>query len=265
MKVEMKETEYYKSGEHTVNILAARNKAIQSSIQNKQNRINLYNLNSKICEAMNCTISLSYDKRKNRYCSKSCAATTNNTGRPVLKSSNIKRSNSLKGRKRPNTGFAMTQTMSKITFRRCIICESPFYIRFWPKEGRITCGRKCHTIASVGLRPYPNGARKITWYFNKYQNKNVLLESSWEVIIAQLLDEKDLVWIRPDPIDWIDYHNKSHLYYPDFYLPKYNLFLDPKNSWGISKSLDKMNIVSKLINLEYGSLDKIKDIINNLQ
>jgi hypothetical protein len=47
------------------------------------------------------------------------------------------------------------------------------------------------------------------------------------------------------------------LYYPDFYLPDIDLYLDPKNPTAIRDSIDKMNIVTKLIPLVYGSLEEV--------
>ena len=36
-------------------------------------------------------------------------------------------------------------------------------------------------------------------------------------------------------------NNIKHLYYPDFYLPDYNVYLDPKNSFLIKKDKEKIN------------------------
>ena len=52
--------------------------AAQKRSQEKQIRIVKYNLNSSFCK--NCQISLSYEKRKNKFCSHSCSAIFNNQG-----------------------------------------------------------------------------------------------------------------------------------------------------------------------------------------
>lgn len=57
----------------------------------------------------------------------------------------------------------------------------------------------------------------------------VWLESSWELALAVRLDKLKVKWLRPDPIKWIDYDGFYHNYFPDFYLPDYDIYLDPKN------------------------------------
>lgn len=57
----------------------------------------------------------------------------------------------------------------------------------------------------------------------------ILLESSWELSLAKRLDELKVKWIRPEPIPWIDNEGVTHNYFPDFYLPEYDIYLDPKN------------------------------------
>ena len=57
----------------------------------------------------------------------------------------------------------------------------------------------------------------------------VMLDSTWELALAVRLDELRIKWIRPEPIEWIDEQGITHNYFPDFYLPDYDLYLDPKN------------------------------------
>jgi hypothetical protein len=59
--------------------------------------------------------------------------------------------------------------------------------------------------------------------------KGVLLDSSWELNLANILDNLKVLWIRPKPIRWKDSEGIEHNYFSDFFLPDYNLFLDPKN------------------------------------
>ena len=96
------------------------------------------------------------------------------------------------------------------------------------------------------------------------KEKEILLESSWEHEIAKWLDQLGIIWIRPKPIKWFDTTtNRIRLYYPDFYLPEKNLYLDPKNPTALVLSLNKMNTVEKLIPLVYGSVEHIKEMVSN--
>lgn len=73
----------------------------------------------------------------------------------------------------------------------------------------------------------------------------VKLDSSWEESLAKRLDQLNIEWIRPtNPIPWVDNKGKTHNYFPDFYLPKYDLFLDPKNSYARANQKEKLDILT---------------------
>lgn len=76
--VNMKDTDYYKSGQHEKNYTSARKKASQAHRDAKTRRIEDYNKNPKLCAC--CQSPIDYMRRKNKYCSKSCSAKVNNKG-----------------------------------------------------------------------------------------------------------------------------------------------------------------------------------------
>ena len=88
-----------------------------------------------------------------------------------------------------------------------------------------------------------------------------MLESSWEVRVAEKLDELNIKWTRPKPISWIDSLGKTRLYYPDFYLSDRNIYLDPKNPYCMEQDKEKMRVVSSQIPLVFGPLETILDFI----
>lgn len=85
----------------------------------------------------------------------------------------------------------------------------------------------------------------------------VKLDSSYEVIVAKDLDKNKIRWQR---CSRFPYHidNTLHYYTPDFYLPDYDIYLDPKNDFLIN------NINP---NLGYTDIEKIKqvEIENNIK
>lgn len=87
--------------------------------------------------------------------------------------------------------------------------------------------------------------------------KGIKLDSSYEVIVAKNLDYSDIVWTRcsrfPYYIDGV-----LHYYIPDFYLPKYDVYLDPKNDYLI-KNINPV--------LGYKDVDKIEAVMleNNIK
>ena len=97
--------------------------------------------------------------------------------------------------------------------------------------------------------------KRCTWYI-KPDGTKVLLDSSWEEILARRLDFLEIDWIRPDPVVWKDDNGVCHKYFPDFYLPKYDLFLDPKNPYAARKQVFKIEKVKKIINLKVITSDE---------
>lgn len=218
----------------------------------KQQKINDYYLSPKKCCCGNIK---KYELRNNKFCSASCGATYSNKQRGSKSldtrnkiSSSLRRN---KNKKKP------TINKCNICFANCTVCNK--IILFKGKSpSRKTCSRLCQIHASVGCRTYTNGRRLNIYYFNKHQQKTVLLESTWELEIAEFLDANNIAWSRPEPIKWLDVDNIPRLYYPDFYLKDFNIYLDPKNPTAMKKQQHKMDIVKQLIPILYGDKEKIK-------
>jgi len=91
----------------------------------------------------------------------------------------------------------------------------------------------------------------------------ISLDSSWEYALAERLDELDIGWTRPQPIPWIDEADIRHNYFADFYLPEYNIYLDPKNPQAVKVQKSKLDCLMKqydnIIIIE--SLAKCKEFI----
>lgn len=230
----------------------------------KEERINQYNLNPNICI---CGKPKPWLTKKNKYCSASCAAFHTNISRGKRTIETIEKiSNSLidfcKTNKRDYSNRSKTKTKCVVCFHKCTMCSNIILSKS-SKPGRKTCSRECQIHASVGVRNYVNGRRKNIYYTHK-SGQIILLESSWELKLAEYMDKNNIDWERPKPINWIDLESKSRLYYPDFYLPKFNLYLDPKNPWVISQSLDKMKIIKSLIPILYGDIKILIEELSKL-
>ena len=61
--------------------------------------------------------------------------------------------------------------------------------------------------------------------------KGVVLDSSLEYKFALKLDELQIKWERCGRFNYIDSNQKKHSYTPDFYLPEYDIYFDPKNDY----------------------------------
>lgn len=97
------------------------------------------------------------------------------------------------------------------------------------EEGRQKLSESAKARGLGGYRPHPNRGKRY---------KGVWFDSNWEVAVAKSLDESNVRWERPrDGFVWTDAGNK---YYPDFFLPEHNVYLDPKNSYLRIKDAEKV-------------------------
>jgi len=254
--------ELYKN--HRENALIAQKLAIKAAIESRKKNQENYYLNPNKCTE--CGNILDFLKRKNKFCGSSCAATYNNKARgPHSDETKNKISKSLGACVRKKTNYIKRKKLNKSKYelnpKKCKICNSEMKYEY---RHRKTCSDECKIIASVKIRPYQNGSRKTIWYFNKNENKEVLLESSWELKLAKFLDEKNIQWVRPKHILWFDKRKIKRYYFPDFYLNEYDLYVDPKNQYCLEKDKEKLSILEKKINIIYGDIDEIINKITSL-
>lgn len=92
----------------------------------------------------------------------------------------------------------------------------------------------------------------------------VKLDSSFEVIVAKSLDRNNIKWERPPRFEYYTEDGKLHNYTPDFYLPEFDVYLDPKNDFLLHnvnpklgyKDTDKIKLVEKQNGIRVIILDK---------
>lgn len=100
-------------------------------------------------------------------------------------------------------------------------------------------------ISNSALKRTVPVSTKRTEPYMKKDGTIVNLDSSYERIIAKILDEHNIDWIRPKPLDWYSNDGVKHHYYPDFYLTKYNIYLDPKNDYCFKVQAEKISYVKE--------------------
>ena len=143
---------------------------------------------------------------------------------------------------------------TRIFFCVCKQCKKPFVAAHTIK---LTCSISCRDqIRSQ------NGTlkRRVTY-------KNFIFQSNWEIAIATFLDESNIIWEQPkDRLKWFDTTlNKNRTYLPDFYIPKFNLFLDVKNPFKQQQDQDKLSQLKNLFNLFVGDINQIKQYMEGLR
>ena len=94
--------------------------------------------------------------------------------------------------------------------------------------------------------PHRRLVRSIREYIKK-DGTIVHLDSSWEEALAIRLDELGINWSRPRPIQWVDECDVKHNYFPDFYLPDFDLYLDPKGPYAFKSQINKIKCLTEQI------------------
>lgn len=219
-----------------------------------------YLKNPKKCKL--CDNVIPFKKRGNNFCNSSCSATYTNSRRTVSDEQKRKVSYTLK-EKHKNGEIKRTyyKRKSKYPLKKiCSYCGKDFLAKTWRDIYKKTCSKEC-AIKAGTKRTYRNGSRKTYYYENKIQGK-VVLESSWEVRVAKELDRLNINWIRPKPLSWTNEQGSNKVYYPDFYLLDYDVYLDPKNPYCMDLDKEKMLYFSNKINIVYGDLEKLFEYIN---
>lgn len=221
---------------------------------------------------MNICLQCSCDTINPKFCSSSCAAIYNNKNRKRTQESKEKVSNTLKQYNKDNK--------EKIDENRKIRVMSPYtkvnkvcYFTFCQTCGStIRFSKRRKTCSKICLKEYLSKVQKAlerTHVGNKasIKYKGISLGSTYELIVAEELDKYNIEWSRPKPIPYIDSKGISHKYYPDFYLPKYNKFLDPKNDYLIN-NINSYHGYSDKEKIEWVKIQNNVDIIildkNNL-
>lgn len=127
----------------------------------------------------------------------------------------------------------------------------------WTKEQRSAVAKK---QGFGGYRPNAGHSQKYK-VTDSYGNE-VTLQSSYELLCAEILDTLKIKWIRPKSLT---YDGKR--YFPDFYLPEHDLYLDPKNDYLAKLDEQKIACVKEQNSVEVIILTKEllnEDYIKNL-
>ena len=124
------------------------------------------------------------------------------------------------------------------------------------KEGRCTGHAKTtekeelrkKRISEAALKRTTPRSTKRTEPYNCKDGDIVNLDSSYERIVAKILDDNNIKWIRPKPLVWYSDDCKKHHYFPDFYLVDFDVYLDPKNDYCFKVQAEKIKCVQKQYN-----------------
>lgn len=119
-------------------------------------------------------------------------------------------------------------------------------------EGKITPYLKYYQ----NLQPSDKKEEKLQWKRRRQiqatdqQGNTIYLDSNYERIVLNELNKNNVRWFRPSKsFPYIDAEKINRSYTPDFYLPDYDVYLDPKNDLLISRSGDLFERVREQNNI----------------
>lgn len=90
------------------------------------------------------------------------------------------------------------------------------------------------------------------WYNGYY------IDGLWELVVVNFLDANGIDWIKPRKSFEYEWNNGIHNYYPDFYLPAYDIYIEVKG-YETERDLAKYKVVKNLIVLKDKEIKQIKN------
>jgi len=120
--------------------------------------------------------------------------------------------------------------------------------------------RKLHSIAmkvAVEKNPDSYTSRNVCGRVKIYEYKEERFHGNWEVEVAKWLDRQNIRWerkVKPFTYFWKD---NWHLYFPDFYLPDFNKFIEVKG-FETERDRCKWSVVDNLYLIKKKEIDLIK-------
>lgn len=115
-----------------------------------------------------------------------------------------------------------------------------------PVKNNLTTEQRSALARARGLGGYrPNAGRSKKFNVIDSYGTQVTLQSTYELACSKILDELSIKWYRPKALK---YNTKN--YFADFYLPDFNLYLDPKNSFKAKLDKEKIDAVIQQNNVK---------------
>lgn len=107
--------------------------------------------------------------------------------------------------------------------------------------------------AAVLRSPASYSSNSVCGRAKMYEYNGAKFKGSWELLIAKTLDAENIKWKREvTPIPYF-YEGREHLYFPDFWLPEFEAYIEVKGyatqkdfaKWESAKRISKMIIIRK--------------------
>lgn len=230
------------------------------SNSNRENNLSVYNdkLKENIeCNLYNCTICSKIFKTQQALNShKGWHNNPNRENNPIdnlenyrrlVKNGEIKGENQYtKAKKRGETIIVSEETRNKISEKN--------RNRVHSEESK----KKISDSMKLAVLRYPDSysINNVSGRVKTLEYNGTKLKGKWELLVAKYLDENNIKWINK--IDGISYiwEESEHLYFPDFYLTDYNMYVEVKG-YQRDRDLYKWKVVNNLILIKKNEISNI--------
>lgn len=240
---------------------------ILSRIENIQK----YLLNPTKCKK--CFTTLSYDDKNKQFCSRSCSAMYNNATRILSDKALFNIRNGNKKYHELNQNKKRNKNIENYNLKpnKCSICNNKLE---YNKRNHKTCSKHCYIkLISTNAINNPNvGGYKSEKQLRRYQSiyKGYKLDSGGEKYLVSELDKLGIKWIKNDA-SWgkfyffINLEGKKRKYYPDFYLPQCDIWVEMKGKRYMrpDDNLRRAAVPDNRIKLVMNN--EVKDFINQVE
>ena len=196
-----------------------------------------------------CTDAEFNSQRIKKFCSSACRKQymiTYMTGNPVYGKHNIGKARSDETKQKISISRKRAEAEGRVKHKvwteeeriKMSIISKEINKRYWTEERRKEQSEKMKRIAKEKYSSYSteNVSGRVKFIdYNGYK-----LHGNWELIVAKWLDNLGLTWTNKVTGIPYFYDNSEHMYFPDFYIPSLDLYIEVKG-YETSKDFAKWN------------------------
>jgi len=110
---------------------------------------------------------------------------------------------------------------------------------------------------AIKEHPESYSSTNINGRVKHYEYNGFKLDGKWELEVAKYLDNKNIKWEKPLKGFTYEWNNSKHIYFPDFYLPEYDYYIEVKG-YQRERDLYKWKSIKKLIIIKSDEIKKIR-------
>lgn len=109
----------------------------------------------------------------------------------------------------------------------------------------------------VQNNPDSYSANNVCGRTKKFLYNGFQLNGSWELVVAEWLDKNNIKWTNKiNPFTYV-WNNSTHLYFPDFYLPELDWYIEVKGYERV-RDICKWAVVPNLVVIKQKEIKEIK-------